>query len=159
MRTFFLIFVVSLACNLAFTQSKAGPDSLFYRVFMLDSVWTTGMTKKTALKDSVSYFEIKGSRAEICIKTANSETREKGRIIYWRESKDENGFLRYAFYLSGRGAFKGSLTVNIKQISEVEFEIHILSAFATFDKRILARLGDESEISRPPKKKYKPGSK
>lgn len=126
---------------------------------MLDSIWTTGATKKTVLKDSLSYFEIRGSRVEICLKTATSETIEKGRVIYWKESKEENGFVKNSFYISGRGAFKGSLTVNIKQINEDEYEIHILNAFATFDKRIKARVGDEREIIRPPKKKYKPGSK
>lgn len=126
---------------------------------MLDSIWTTGTTKKTALKDSLSYFEIRGNKVEICLKTAKTEKREKGRVIYWKESKDENGLMKNSFYISGRGAFKGSLTVNIQQISEDEFEIHILNAFATFDKRIMAKVGNESEIIRPPKKKYKPGSK
>lgn len=154
-----MFIVVSLACNVAFTQDKSGPDSLYYKVYMLDSIWTTGTTKKTALRDSLSYFEIRGSKVEICLKTATTETREKGRVIYWKESRDENGLMKNSFYISGRGAFKGSLTVTIKQIDQHEFEIHMLNAFATFDKRIQARVGDESEIIRPPKKQYKPGSK
>lgn len=151
--------VLSLSSAAAFAQDKSGPDSLYYKVYMLDSLWTTGTTKKTALKDSLSYFEIRGSKVEICLKTASTETREKGRVIYWKESMEENGLKKNAFYISGRGAFKGSLTVTIKQIDQQYFEIHMLNAFATFDKRIQARVGEESEIIRPPKKQYKPGSK
>lgn len=159
MKVFLILFASFFLFTFSNAQASSKPDSLFYRVFLMDSIWTTGSKVKTPLRDSVSYFEIRGGRAEFQFKTATSEKIERGRIIYWKEETAVDGLVNYSFYLSGRGAFKGSLTITIQQKKEDQYEIHVFNAFATYDKCITGRTGTEAAIIRPIKKQYKPGTK
>lgn len=155
-RSLFIVFICSSA---AFSQTKAPADTTINKLFILDSIWHASSSKKDKLQDSVSFFEIKKGRVEYCLKSKTWNRHEKGNVSRWTESKDANGLNQYSFYLTSRGAFKGSLTIKIKEIEKDKYELHILSAFATLDNKMSGKLCDEKDIVRPVKKTYNPSKR
>jgi hypothetical protein len=139
------------------TYCQALPDTL-NKVFILDSIWTTGASKRTALKDSLSYIELANDRFEMRAVSKNSEIIDKGRISRYKLLTQENGLYYSTFYIVNRGGFKASLTAHIKEISNGVFEIHLINAWSTFDKKIIGAIGSADRIIRPVKKNYKPKS-
>ncbi|TNF45812.1 MAG: hypothetical protein EP305_12920 [Bacteroidetes bacterium] len=156
-----LIFTF-LFLGLVYSNALAQKDTTHYqidKVFLLDSSWTIGANKKTPLKDSVSYFEITGSKVEFVAVSSSGTWKEKGKVIRWTETKLENGLDSYHFYLASRGGLKGTLTVTIRQLNETKYEIQMVSPFSTIDKKIIARAGSRDLIIRPVEKPKKPKKK
>lgn len=137
--------------------SKQKPP--LFMLFHLDSMWTTGYTSKKVLQDSVSYFLY--SEGKVLTKGIYpmGDFRKKGEIIRYTSKLNENGLESSQFYVVKRGLMKGSLTVKINQLTKDNYEISIVSAFASFDKRFSARRGEMSEIIVEKPKKLKPGKK
>lgn len=128
-------------------------------LFHLDSMWTPGYTSKKVLQDSVSYFL--HSEGKVLTKGIYTmgDFRKKGEISRYTSKLNENGLESSQFYIVKRGFMKGSLTVKINQLTKDNYEISIVSAFASFDKRFSARRGEMSEIIVEKPKKLKPGKK
>jgi hypothetical protein len=139
------------------TLSKQKPPSFI--LFHLDSMWTPWYTSKKILQDSVSYFLY--SEGKVLTKGIYpmGDFRKIGEICRYTSKLNENGLESSKFYIVKRGFMKGSLTVKINQLTENNYEISIVSAFASFDKRFSARRGELSEIIVEKPKKLKPGKK
>jgi len=130
-----------------------------FMLFHLDSMWTTGFSTKTVLQDSVSYFLYSEEKVLTKGTYPMGNFRKKGEIVRYSSSMNDRGFENSRFYIVKRGFLKGSLTVKINQLSTENFEISIVSAFATFDKKFSAHRGELSEIVVEAPKKLKPGKK
>lgn len=128
-------------------------------LFHLDTMWTPGFSSKTILKDSVSYFLYSEGKVLTKGDYPMGNFRIKGQISRFSSKLNENGLESSQFYIVKRGFLKGSLTVKINQLSKDNYEISIVSAFATFDRKFTARHGELSEIIVEIPKKLKPGKK
>ena len=155
MRIGIFHFFIFWALNLS---AQTTQDSLKETVYLMDTMWTTGFTKRDPLSDSLSYFYMKGGRVEYRYKAPWSEYADKGRIFRWKEEIDQKGMSHQFFYIVDRGFLKASLTVKIHQLSAETFEIHIVNASSTFDRRFLSRKGSFNQIIQPSPKKLRPKS-
>ena len=157
-----LLFILFTGISvLSFGQVDTLPKqkSPSFMLFHLDSMWTPGFTSRKVLQDSVSYFLY--SEGKVLTKGIYpmGDFRKKGAISRYTSKLNESGFESSQFYIVKRGFMKGSLTVKINQLKEDHYEISIVSAFGSFDKRISARRGELSEIIVEEPKKLKPGKK
>jgi hypothetical protein len=109
-----LFCLLVLLPNVFFSQEHNTTDTSFYKVIHLDSMWLRGADKRIELKDSSSYIELSGERAEIRIVTDDEERFEKGRIYRLQETITGSDTI-WKFYLVDRGAFRGSWMIVIAQ--------------------------------------------
>lgn len=155
----FLVFISFTAYSFgqADSLSKQNPPS--FMLFHLDTMWIPGFSSKTILQDSVSYFLYSEGKVLAKGDYPMGDFRKKGEISRYTARLNENGLQSSQFYIVKRGFFKGSLTVKINQLSENKFEISIVSAFATFDRKFSATRGELTEVIVETPKKLKPGKK
>lgn len=149
-----LFCLLVLLPNVLFSQEHNTTDTSFYKVIHLDSMWLRGADKRIELKDSSSYIELSGERAEIRIVTDNEDRFEKGRIYRLQETITGSDTI-WKFYLVDRGAFRGSWTIVIAQKGS-GYELQCMNAWSTYDRFFTGHTGRVEEIMRPVKKNYKP---
>ena len=86
--------------------------------------------------------------------------KKKGKVGRWKSSLNKDGKCQLNFYMVSRGLGRGSLTVKLTYLANEQVEIHITSAFATFDKIFHGHLVPLSAIDRSVfTTKPKPGKK
>ena len=129
------------------------------RIYLLDSMINAGAKSHTHLNDSVSYLYLHGDSVEMRGVWATGKFFERGKIIRWTETTGADGQRTYRFYMAKRGVLKGTLTMTIQERSSGDHLIHVVSPFATFDRKFEGHIGDMNNIIRPPRKKAKPKRK
>lgn len=155
----YLVFIsfTTIAFGQSDTNARQNPPA--FMLFHLDTMSTPGFSTKTLLNDSISYFLYSEGKVLAKGTYPMGDFRKKGEITRYSTKLNEKGLESTQFYIIKRGFLKGSLTVKINQLNDDNYEISIVSAFATFDKKFSARKGELSEIVVEAPKKLKPGKK
>ena len=155
----FLVFISFTTISFGQTDPIVKQNPPVFMLFHLDTMSTPGFSTKTLLQDSISHFLYSEGKVLAKGTYPMGDFRKKGEITRYSSKLNEKGLESMHFYIVKRGFLKGSLTVKINQLSKDHYEISIVSAFATFDKKFSARKGELSEIIIEAPKKLKPGKK
>lgn len=129
-------------------------------VVELDTMWLPGINKPKMMKEAISFFIIENNMVYTAGTYDFSKFKKKGKVGRWKSSLSKDGKCQSNFYMVSRGLGRGSLTVKMTYLDNEQVEIHITSAFATFDKIFRGHLVQLSAIDRSVfTTKTKPGKK
>jgi hypothetical protein len=117
-------------------------------VVELDTMWLPGIDKPKIMKETISFFIIENNMVYTAGTYDFSKFKKKGKVGRWKSSLNKDGKCQSNFYMVSRGLGRGSLTVKLTYLSNEQVEIHITSAFATFDKIFRGHLVPLSAIDR-----------
>lgn len=129
-------------------------------VVELDTMWLPGIDKPKMMKQAISFFIIENNMVYTAGAYDFSKFKKKGKVGRWKSSLNKNGTCQSNFYMVSRGLGRGSLTVKMTYLENEQVEIHITSAFATFDRIFRGHLVQLTAIDRSVfNTKTKPGKK
>ncbi|MDP4797912.1 MAG: hypothetical protein NWR50_03525 [Crocinitomicaceae bacterium] len=129
-------------------------------VVELDTMWLPGIDKPKMMKQAISFFIIENNMVYTSGVYDFSKFKKKGKVGRWKSSLNTENNCQSNFYMVSRGLGRGSLTVKLTYLANEQVEIHITSAFATFDKIFRGHLVQLSAIDRSVfTTKPKPGKK
>jgi hypothetical protein len=129
-------------------------------VVELDTMWLPGIDKPKMMKQAISFFIIENNMVYTAGAYDFSKFKKKGKVGRWKSSLNEQNNCQSNFYMVSRGLGRGSLTVKMTYLENEQVEIHITSAFATFDRIFRGHLVQLTAIDRSVfNRKTKPGKK
>lgn len=117
-------------------------------VYELDTVSTPGYSKKSEMVDTLSFFLIEGDNVYLAGEYDIKKFKKSGKVGRWKSTINEQGLEEASFYIFSRGLGRGSLTVKLKELPSDRIELHVVSAFATFDRKFIGHKVNLTAIDR-----------
>jgi hypothetical protein len=159
------LFIAFLLCTPAVLSQDSKACSIYDSVpplfvVELDTMWLPGIDNPQMMNHAISFFIIENNMVYTAGAYDFSKFKKKGKVGRWKSRLNKDGKCQSNFYMVSRGLGRGSLTVKLTYLANEQVEIHITSAFATFDKIFRGHLVPLSAIDRSVfTTKPKPGKK